>query len=50
VDEQVEEEASADEVVQKLKLVDKTEGGLFLMDQEMGARTFTLPPDLVGLF
>jgi len=50
VSEQVEEEASADEVLQKLKLVDKTEGGLFLLDQEMDKRTFALPPDLVGVF
>lgn len=50
VSEQVEEEASADEVLQKLKLVEKTEGGLFLLDQEMDRRTFTLPPDLAGVF
>jgi ferritin len=50
VSEQVEEEASADEVLQKLKLVDKPEGGLFLLDQEMDKRTFALPPDLAGVF
>jgi ferritin len=50
VSEQVEEEASADEVVQKLKLVDKTEGGLFLLDQELDKRTFAMPPNLVGMF
>ena len=50
VSEQVEEEATADEVLQKLKLVDKTEGGLFLLDQEMDRRTFALPPDLAGVF
>ena len=50
VGEQVEEEASVDEVVQKLKLVDKTEGGLFLLDQEMDKRTFVLPVDLAGVF
>ena len=50
VSEQVEEEATADEVLQKLKLVDKTEGGLFLLDQEMDKRTFALPPDLAGVF
>ena len=48
VAEQVEEEASADEVVQKLKLVDRTEGGVFLLDQELGKRVFTLPPELTG--
>ena len=50
VGEQVEEEASAEEVVQQLKLVEKTEGGLFLLDREMDKRTFVLPPDLVGVF
>jgi ferritin len=50
VGEQVEEEATADEVVQKLKLVENTEGGLFLLDQEMDQRTFAPPPDLVGVF
>ncbi len=50
ISEQVEEEASADEAVQKLKLVEKTEGGLFLLDQEMDKRTFVLPPNLVGVF
>jgi ferritin len=50
VTEQVEEEASADEVLQRLKLVDKTEGGLFLLDQEMDKRTFALPADLAGVF
>ena len=50
VDEQVEEEATADDVVQKLKLVDKTEGGLFLLDQELDKRTFVLPPFLTGVF
>ncbi|MCP4200036.1 MAG: ferritin [Proteobacteria bacterium] len=50
IGEQVEEEASADEVVQKLKLVNKTEGGLFLLDQEMDKRTFVMPQNLVGVF
>ena len=46
--EQVEEEASADEVVQKLKLVDKTEGGLFMLDIELAKRPFMLPLALAG--
>jgi ferritin len=50
VAEQVEEEASVDEILQKLKLVDKSEGGLFLLDQEMDKRIFVLPPDLAGAF
>ena len=43
VNEQVEEEASADAVVQKLKLVGSDGGGLFMLDQELGKRVFTPP-------
>ena len=45
VKEQVEEEASADEIVQKLKLVGGGGNALFVLDKEMGARPllFTLP-------
>jgi ferritin len=46
VTEQVEEEASADEAVQKLKLVGKHRGGLFMLDGEMGQRVF--PPPAVS--
>jgi len=41
VTEQVEEEASADEVVQKLKMVGESSGGLFMLDRELGQRVFT---------
>jgi ferritin len=44
VNEQVEEEASADAVIQKLKLTADAPGGLFMVDKEMGARVFTPPP------
>ena len=43
VTEQVEEEASADEVVQRLKLMGDDGGGLFMLDREMGQRVFTPP-------
>ena len=43
VSEQIEEETSADDVVQKLRLV-QDGGGLFMLDQELGRRVFTLPP------
>jgi ferritin len=43
VTEQVEEEASADEVVQKLKLMGSAKGDLFMLDREMGQRIFTPP-------
>ena len=39
VDEQVEEEANADAIVQKLKMVEKVPGGLYIMDKELGQRT-----------
>lgn len=45
VTEQVEEESSADAVVQKLKLIGEDGGGLFLIDQELGTRVFTPPAD-----
>lgn len=38
VEEQVEEEASADEIVQKLKMIDGHPNGLFMMDRALGAR------------
>jgi ferritin len=43
VSEQVEEEASAGEVLQKLKLIGKDTTGLFTLDQELGQRIFTPP-------
>ncbi len=46
VAEQVEEEASAAEVVQKLKLMGQAPGGLFMIDQELGQRVFAVPPDV----
>jgi ferritin len=38
VEEQVEEEASADEFVQKLKMVKDSPNGLFMLDKEAGQR------------
>ncbi len=43
VNEQVEEEASADQVVQQLKMMGDAPGGLFLFDRELGQRVFTPP-------
>jgi len=43
VTEQLEEEDSANEVVQKIKLVGDAQGGLFMIDQELGQRVFTPP-------
>jgi ferritin len=43
VAEQVEEEASADEVVQKLKLVGDDPSALFMIDRELAQRVFVPP-------
>jgi ferritin len=43
VSEQVEEEASAQEVIGKIELAGDTAGGLYLLDQEMAKRVFTPP-------
>jgi len=43
VTEQVEEESSADEIVQKVKLVGDQGAGLLMLDQELGQRVFTPP-------
>ena len=44
VNEQVEEEASADTVVQQLKMMENAPGGLFMLDRELAQRVFTPPP------
>ena len=41
IDEQVEEEASADEILQKLKLIGDQGSGLFMLDNELGQRVYT---------
>lgn len=38
VDEQVEEEASADAIVQKLKFIKESANGLYMLDKELGSR------------
>ena len=43
VTEQVEEEATADEIIQKLKLASESKAALFMMDNEMSTRVFTAP-------
>ncbi len=43
VTEQVEEEASADAVIQRLKLAKDNSSGLFMIDAELGQRVFTMP-------
>ena len=40
IDEQVEEEANASEIVEKLKLIGDSKEGLFMQDKELSARVF----------
>jgi len=44
INEQVEEEAAADEIVQKLKLIGNEPSGLYLLDRDLATRTFVPPP------
>jgi ferritin len=46
VTEQVEEEANADEVVQNLKMAAGAGPALMMLDREMAARAFTIPPEM----
>ena len=43
IDEQVEEEANDTDVINKLKMVEKTQGGLFMLDKELATRVYTPP-------
>ena len=49
VDEQLEEEASFSTILGKLDLIEKSGGGgIFMLDNELAARTFAVPAPLVG--
>ncbi|HIJ65304.1 MAG TPA: ferritin [Candidatus Hydrogenedentes bacterium] len=48
VEEQIEEEASADAIVKKLELLDGAPGGMYMLDRELGQRTFAMPPSAEG--
>lgn len=43
--EQVEEEASVGEIVDRLRLIGDDSSGLFLLDTELGKRVFTVPSE-----
>ncbi len=43
VDEQIEEEANASKNVQMMEMVGDSGNGLFMLDRELGTRTFTMP-------
>ncbi len=44
VEEQVEEEATAEEIVDQLRIIGDNGYGLLMLDRELGQRTFTMPP------
>ncbi|MBC7333338.1 MAG: ferritin [Actinobacteria bacterium] len=43
VTEQIEEETSANDILQKLKMIGEGGPGLFMIDQELAKRVFTMP-------
>ena len=43
ISEQVEEEDSVHDIIQKLKLMGDAPGGLFMIDKELAARVYTMP-------
>ncbi len=43
VSEQVEEESTAEGILQRLKLIGDDKSGLFMIDAELGQRVFTMP-------
>ncbi len=45
VEEQVEEEDNTSTIRDKIKLVNEMPGGLYMLDKELAARTFTPPPE-----
>lgn len=46
IDEQVEEEANTSEILEKVKFISSQPGALFILDREMGLRTFV--PPIIG--
>lgn len=44
IDEQVEEESNADQILQELKLAGNNPAGLYMIDQKLAARTFVPAP------
>jgi len=48
VGEQVEEESTVDDIVQKLKLVGRADGGIFMIDRELAGRPLPQAPGATG--
>jgi ferritin len=47
VTEQIEEEENANDILARLRLAGEDGSGLFMIDNELAARMFTMPPDMV---
>ena len=43
IEEQVEEEASAKEIIDQLELISESKMGIYMLDKQLGARVFTAP-------
>lgn len=48
IDEQVEEEENAQEIIDRLKMIGDNGYGLYMLDKELGARTYTQTAQLSG--
>ncbi len=48
IDEQVEEEESAQDIIDQLEKVDDSKLGLYMIDKDLSTRTYTTPAPLVG--
>lgn len=48
VNEQVEEEETAKSMIDRLKLIGDNGFGLYMLDQELGARVYNTPAPLAG--
>ena len=46
IDEQVEEEENAQTIIDNLKMIKDNGYGLYMLDKELGARTYTTPSPL----
>ncbi len=46
IDEQVEEEESAKDIIDQLKMVDDSKLGLFMVDKDLATRTYSVPSPL----
>ncbi len=48
IDEQVEEEENAQTIIDNIKMIKDNGYGIYMLDKELGARTYTQPSPLAG--